>query len=85
MSATAAAVKEAGLQGKVAVVTHGGGSRQAGCDNIANGNFTSYVKWDVRGPGARSQRRDQDAAADQAEAGLEPVCALHASGNSHQG
>jgi ribose transport system substrate-binding protein len=45
----AAAVKEAGLQGKVAVVTHGGGQQQAGCDNIANGNFTSYVKWDVRG------------------------------------
>ena len=45
----AAAVKEAGLQGKVAVVTHGGGQQQAGCDNIANGNFTSYIKWDVRG------------------------------------
>lgn len=46
---TAAAVKEAGLQGKVAIVTKGGGNQTAGCDNIANGNFTSYVKWDVRG------------------------------------
>jgi ABC-type sugar transport system substrate-binding protein len=46
---TAAAVKEAGLQGKVALVTKGGGNQAAGCDNIANGNFTSYVKWDVRG------------------------------------
>jgi ribose transport system substrate-binding protein len=45
----AAAVKEAGLQGKVAIVTHGGGQQQAGCDNVANGNFTSYIKWDVRG------------------------------------
>jgi len=45
----AAAIKESGLQGKVVVVTHGGGQQQAGCDNIANGNFTSYVKWDVRG------------------------------------
>jgi ABC-type sugar transport system substrate-binding protein len=44
-----AAIKEAGLQDKVIVVTHGGGQQQAGCDNIANGNFTSYVKWDVRG------------------------------------
>jgi ribose transport system substrate-binding protein len=44
----AAAVNEAGLQGKVAIVTWGGGQQQAGCDNIANGNFTSYVKWDVR-------------------------------------
>ena len=42
-------MKEAGLQGKVAIVTSGGGQQQAGCDNIANGNFTSYVKWDVRG------------------------------------
>jgi ribose transport system substrate-binding protein len=44
----AAAVKEAGLQGKVAVVTLGGGAQAAGCDNIANGNFTAYVKLDVR-------------------------------------
>ena len=47
----AAAIKEAGLQGKVALVTQGGGEQAAGCDNIANGNFTSYVKWDVRGQG----------------------------------
>lgn len=45
----AAAIKEAGLQGKVALVTDGGGNQAAGCDNIANGGFTSYVKWDVRG------------------------------------
>jgi ribose transport system substrate-binding protein len=44
----AAAVKEAGLQGKVAVVTLGGGGQAAGCDNIANGNFTAYVKFDIR-------------------------------------
>jgi ribose transport system substrate-binding protein len=44
----AAAVKEAGLQGKVAVVTLGGGAQAAGCDNIANGNFTAYVKFDIR-------------------------------------
>jgi ribose transport system substrate-binding protein len=44
----AAAVKEAGLQGKVAVVTLGGGAQAAGCDNIANGNFAAYVKFDIR-------------------------------------
>lgn len=44
----AAAVKEAGLQGKVVVVTLGGGAQVAGCDNIANGNFTAYVKFDIR-------------------------------------
>ena len=49
MSAPPRRSRKPGLQGKVAVVTHGGGQQQAGCDNIANGNFTSYVKWDVRG------------------------------------
>jgi ribose transport system substrate-binding protein len=47
----AAAIKEAGLQGKVALITQGGGEQNAGCDNIKNGNFTGYVKWDVRGEG----------------------------------
>jgi ABC-type sugar transport system substrate-binding protein len=45
----AAAIKEAGLQGKVALVTDGAGEKTAACDNIANGNFTSYVRWDLRG------------------------------------
>lgn len=47
----AAAIKEAGLHGKVALITEGGGEQAAGCDNIKNGNFTGYVKWDVRGEG----------------------------------
>jgi ribose transport system substrate-binding protein len=47
----AAAIKEAGLQGKVALITEGGGEQGAGCDNVKNGNFTGYVKWDVRGEG----------------------------------
>jgi ribose transport system substrate-binding protein len=46
-----AAVKEAGLQGKVALITGGGGNKAASCDNIADGSFTTYVKWDVRGQG----------------------------------
>jgi ribose transport system substrate-binding protein len=44
----AAAIKEAGLSGKVAIVSEGAGNQTTGCDNIANGNYTSYVKWDVR-------------------------------------
>jgi ABC-type sugar transport system substrate-binding protein len=40
---TAAAIAEAGLKGKVVLVTSGGAERQAACDNIANGNFTSYI------------------------------------------
>jgi ribose transport system substrate-binding protein len=40
---TAAAIKEAGKQGQVALVTYGGGQKVAGCDNVANGNFTADV------------------------------------------
>src|SRR5262249_4111455 len=40
---TAAAIKEAGKQGEIALVTYGGGQKQAGCDNVANGNFTADV------------------------------------------
>jgi ribose transport system substrate-binding protein len=53
----AAAVKEAGLSGKVAIVSEGSGNQAAGCDNIANGNYASYVKWDMR-----TQGRDLNAA-----------------------
>jgi ribose transport system substrate-binding protein len=49
----AAAIKEAGLQGKVTLVTSGGGEQKSACDNVANGNFTVDVSYD-----ARSQARD---------------------------
>jgi ribose transport system substrate-binding protein len=44
----AAAVREAGLTGKVHVVTSGGGNVESGCKNIENGSFSSYVKLDGR-------------------------------------
>lgn len=40
---TAAAIKEAGKTGEIALVTYGGGQKQAGCDNVVNGNFTADV------------------------------------------
>ncbi len=40
---TAAAIKEAGKTGQIALVTYGGGQKQATCDNVANGNFTADV------------------------------------------
>jgi ribose transport system substrate-binding protein len=43
------AVRQAGLTGKVAVVTMGGGNREAGCNQIASDGYSAYVKWDVRG------------------------------------
>lgn len=44
---TAAAVKEAGLQGKVRIVTSGGGEQKSTCDNVINGNFDVVVSYDA--------------------------------------
>jgi len=52
----AAAIKEAGLQGKVNLITNGGGEQKSNCANVANGNFTMDVSYD-----ARSQARDLSA------------------------
>ena len=45
---TAAAIKEAGMQGKVALVTSGGGEQKSNCANVQNGNFTVDVSYDAR-------------------------------------
>ena len=44
---TAAAVKEAGLQGKVFVATSGGGEQSGACDQVMNGSFSYNVSYDV--------------------------------------
>ena len=44
---TAAAVKEAGLQGKVHIVTSGGGEQKSTCDNVINGNFDVVINYDA--------------------------------------
>jgi ABC-type sugar transport system substrate-binding protein len=54
---TAGAIREAGLQGKVALVTSGGGKRDASCDKIEAGDFTIYHSYNVAG-----QARDLDSA-----------------------
>ncbi len=48
---TAAAIKEAGLAGKVYLVTSGGGRQAAACDYIANGSYSAYVSYDGKGQG----------------------------------
>lgn len=53
----AAAIREAGLQGKVALVTSGGGKRDAACDKIKAGDFTTYFSYNVAG-----QARDLNSA-----------------------
>lgn len=45
---TAAAVREAGKQGEVKVITEGGGNQESGCANIENGAFSAYIKVDTR-------------------------------------
>ncbi len=44
---TAAAIREAGLQGKVKLVTSGGGEVKSSCNNVANGNFDAVVSYDA--------------------------------------
>ena len=44
---TAAAVKEAGLTGKVFVATSGGGERKGACDQVKTGAFDLDISYDV--------------------------------------
>ena len=46
---TAGVIREAGLQGKVALVTSGGGKRDASCEKIKAGDFTVYHSYNVPG------------------------------------
>ena len=47
----ASAVKEANLQGKVAVITSGSGARESACDKIASGDFSFYTSYNTAGQG----------------------------------
>ena len=47
----ASAVNEAGLQGKVAVITSGSGARDSACDKIAAGDFSFYTSYNTAGQG----------------------------------
>lgn len=44
---TAAAVREAGLTGKVFVATSGGGEQKGACDQVKNGSFDLDLSYDV--------------------------------------
>lgn len=46
----AAAVREAGKTGDVAVLTSGGGNT-SGCENVANGSFAAYFNYNAMGQG----------------------------------
>jgi ABC-type sugar transport system substrate-binding protein len=44
---TAAAIKEAGLTGKVFLATSGGGEQKGACDQVKNGSFDLDLSYDV--------------------------------------
>lgn len=46
---TAGAIREAGLQNKVKLITSGGGNRAAACDRIRTGEFSLYYSYNVPG------------------------------------
>lgn len=43
----AAAIREAGLTGKVKLITEGAGNEESACKNIQNGSFDAYIKVDA--------------------------------------
>lgn len=45
----AAAVKEAGMTGKVFVISSGGGEQKGACDQVAAGGYDMYLNYDVPG------------------------------------
>lgn len=45
----AAAVKEAGMTGKVYVISSGGGEQKGACDQVAAGGYDMYLNYDVPG------------------------------------
>jgi ribose transport system substrate-binding protein len=46
---TAAAVREAGLTGKVFLVSSGGGEQKGACDQVISGGYDMYLSYDVPG------------------------------------
>lgn len=46
-SGTAAAIKEAGLTGKVFLATSGGGEQKGACDQVMNGSYDLVLSYDV--------------------------------------
>ena len=50
---TAAAIKEAGLTGKVFLATSGGGERKGACELVKNGSFDLNLSYDVPTQGAQ--------------------------------
>ena len=82
---TAAAVKEAGLTGKVFVATSGGGERRGACDLVKSGAFDLDLSYDVPTQAAADGRHDQVAGLLRRQAGIGEGIDLHDADPDHQG
>jgi ribose transport system substrate-binding protein len=82
---TAAAVKEAGLTGKVFVATSGGGERKGACDLVKSGAFDLDLSYDVPTQAARHGGADQVAALVRRQAGRNQGFFVHDADPDHQG
>ena len=79
---TAAAIKEAGLTGKVFLATSGGGERKGACELVKNGSFDLNMSYDVP---TQAARNDQVAAVLGGEGWLGQGLRIQHAHSDHQG
>ena len=82
---TAAAVKEAGLTGKVFVATSGGGERRGACDLVKSGAFDLDLSYDVPTQAAADGGHDQVAGLVRRQARRGEGIDLYDAHSDHQG
>ena len=82
---TAAAIKEAGLTGKVFLATSGGGEHKGACELVKSGAFDLDMSYDVPTQAAQHGRHDQVAAVVGRQARLDQGLGLHHADSDHQG
>ena len=82
---TAAAIKEAGLTGKVFLATSGGGEQKGACDLVKSGAFDLDISYDVPTQAQQHGGDDQVAAAVGHQARRRQGIDLHDADPDHQG
>ena len=82
---TAAAIKEAGLTGKVFLATSGGGEQKGACDQVKSGAFDLDLSYDVPTQASNMAAIDQVAAVVRRQARHGQGIDLHHADPDHQG
>ena len=80
---TAAAVKEAGLTGKVFVATSGGGERKGACELVKSGAFDLNLSYDVPTQARADGRHHQVAAVVGRQGRLDQGLGIHHADSDH--